>query len=89
MTDPTTQIVLEAVTKQKFRKANVLAQEHLLDFCEATYSGYHRAEHLVLVAEALEETKAEIFGDKACYDECLEHAEAATEAIAAVEALEL
>jgi len=53
--DLATQIVLDAVVKAKYRKANIAAQEHLLDFCEATYSGYHRAAHLELVAEALEE----------------------------------
>ncbi len=58
MTDAAPQVVIEAVTKAKFRKANVLAQEHLLDFCEATYSGYHRAEHLELVAKALEEIES-------------------------------
>ena len=56
MTDATTQLIIEAVAKQKFRKANVLAQERLLDFCEETYKPrYDRAPHLELVAEALEE----------------------------------
>ena len=55
MTDAITQVVIEAVANAKFRKINTLAQDHLLDFCEATYSGYNRAPHLELVAEALEE----------------------------------
>lgn len=56
--DATTQLIIEAVAKQKFRKVNTNAQDHLLDFCTETYSGYHRAEHLVLVAEALEDIES-------------------------------
>ena len=55
MTSVTDQLIIGAVAKQKYRKVHTNAQDHLLDFCEETYSGYHRAKHLVLVAEALEE----------------------------------
>ncbi len=42
---------------------------------------------VMTLTKALKDTKAEIFGDKACYDDCLEHAEAATKALATVKKL--